>query len=778
MNELAPVKFGIGAPLRRKEDVAFVTGRGRFTDDFQPEGQLQLFLLRSPHAHATFKIIDASAARACPGVHLVLTAADITHLNALPNVTPVRQPDGTMSVNRDVPVLCDGLVRHVGDGVACIVADTQAIARDAAEMIEIEWDSLPAGVDTARALDPSTPLVYPDAGTNLAFIGEVGDRKKTGAAFATAASVATLRVINNRVICNYMEPRACLAQWLPDENRWSVIVGSQGVHGMQGALAKSMGVPRQMVRVRTADVGGGFGTKSFNYREYPLALEAAKRLGRPVKWTCERTEHFLADAHGRDNVTTGRMAMDKDGKFLALEVDLIAAMGAYLHQFGPYIPMLGCTMSTGVYDIAAMAITVRGVYSHTTPTDAYRGAGRPEAAYMIERLVDECARQLGISREEIRRRNFVRPWQMPYTSAGKRMYDTGEFDAHMTLAMHRSGWDGFEERCVEAWSRGRIRGIGLATYIEACAFAGSEAAFLQLRKDGSVELRIGTQSNGQGHATAYAQMASEKLGLDYEKIEVRQGDTDELARGGGTGGSRSVPLGGVSVVAASQILAQKLKKLGADHLEASPDDIELVGGTARIAGTDRFVTFADLAIAATDASDLKADADIKQTEATYPNGTHVCEVEIDPETGTTAIVAYTIVDDFGVSVNPLLLAGQVHGGVVQGIGQCLAERVHYDDSGQLVTASFMDYAMPLASHVPHLHFETRNVPSTTNALGIKGAGEAGSIGSCPAIMNAVVHALGTNYGIWHIDMPATPLAVWQAIEAVQANSIPQKLDQA
>jgi len=768
MNEIAHAKFGIGAPLRRKEDNAFVTGNGRYTDDFRLDGMLNGFVLRSPYAHARFKVTDAAAAMESEGVSLVLTANDVGHLKPLPTQTPVKQVDGTMSANRDIPVLCAGIARHVGDAIAFIVADTVAQARDAAERIEIDWEPLDVIAETGAALEPGVPLVYPESATNLAFEGLVGDRKKTEKAFAEAKQIVELKLVNNRLVCNYMEPRSCIAEWVAAEDRWSVIVGSQGVHGIQAALAKVMGVGKERMRIRTADVGGGFGTKSFNYREYPLVLEAAKRLGRPVRWTSDRTEHFLADAHGRDNITTARMAIDANGKFLAVDIDLVAAMGAYLHQFGPYIPMLGVTMTTGVYDIPAMACRVRGVFTHTTPTDAYRGAGRPEAAYVIERLVDECARVLGLSREEMRRRNFIRPEQMPYTTPGKRMYDTGEFNGHMTLAMERAGWAGFARRADEAKARGKVRGIGLATYIEACAFAGSEAAFLELRKDGTVELKIGTQSNGQGHATAYAQLAGEKLGLDYEKIEVRQGDTDELARGGGTGGSRSVPLGGVSVVRASEILAEKIRKLASDELETDPADIELVDGSARIAGTDRVISFADIAGKARKKADISADADVKQAEATYPNGTHVCEVEIDPETGITEIVAFTIVDDFGVTVNPILLAGQVHGGVVQGIGQCLNEHVVYDDSGQLVTASFMDYSMPLALHIPDIAFETRNVPSTTNALGIKGAGEAGSIGSCPAVMNAIVHALSANFGVHHIDMPATPLAVWKAIRSADA----------
>jgi carbon-monoxide dehydrogenase large subunit len=516
-------------------------------------------------------------------------------------------------------------------------------------------------------------------------------------------------------------------------------------------------------RVITRDVGGGFGTKSFNYREYPLSLVSARRLGRPVKWVSDRTEHFLADAHGRDNDVTASLAMDKDGRILGLKIDLLANMGGYLHQFGPYIPALGATMSTGVYDIQNLDFEMRGVYTHTTPLDAYRGAGRPEAAFLIERLVDAAAREIGMPVEELRRKNFIKPEQMPYLTPGGRRYDVGEFDGHMTRALEKAGKASFPERVKEAEARGKLRGFGTAVYIEACAFAGSEPAKLTLDADGGITLYIGTQTNGQGHATAYSQFVADKIGLDFEKITVRQGDTAELAKGGGTGGSRSIPLGGVSVARASEVLAEKMKKLAADELEASPADIELVDGDARIVGTDRVISYADIARAAKTEEDRTGDADVVQDEATYPNGTHICEVEIDPETGDVEIIRYTIVDDFGVTVNPVLLLGQVHGGVMQGIGQCLTEGVVYSEDGQLLTASFMDYAMPRADDAPFFDFETRNVPSITNALGIKGAGEAGTIGACPAVVNALIDALYRACGVGEIEMPATPLRVWEAL---------------
>lgn len=763
MNEIAHAKFGMGASVLRKEDNAFITGKGLYTDDKHAEGVLHGYVLRSPMAHAKFTINDITSAQEMQGVHAVITHADVSDLNPIKCLAPVKQPDGSMNKGRDIPILCEDTVRHVGDAIAFIVAETVALARDAAEMIDVDFEMLPAAIGTMEALNPDSPKVYDDGDGNLAFTHFMGDREKTDVVFAKADHVTEITVINNRLISNYMETRACQANWDTEQNRFDVTVGSQGVFGMRRVLAGVFGVDPEEIHVMTHDVGGGFGTKVFCYREYPLCMAAAKKLGRPVKWTCDRSEHFVSDAHGRDNVVTAKMATDKDGKFLAIDVDLVAAMGAYLHTFGPFIPYLGITMTTGLYDIEAMAVLMRGSYTHTVPLDAYRGAGRPEAAYLIERLVDQCARELDLTYDEIRRRNLIKPEQLPYTTPGGRMYDTGEYQEHMEACMEKASWSAFEARNESAKVNGKVRGIGMSTYIEACAFAGSEPAFLELKKDGTVDLKIGTQSNGQGHATAYTQLAAEKLGLDYEKINLRQGDTDDLENGGGTGGSRSIPLGGVSVSRAGEQLADKIKQIAADELEASATDIELDQGEARIVGTDRAISFADIAAAASDPEDLKGEGEFKQAEATYPNGTHICEVEIDPETGVCEIVKYTIMDDFGVTLNPILLAGQVHGGVAQGIGQVLNERVVYDEEGQLLTASFMDYGMPRADTVPGFDFNTRNVPSTTNALGIKGAGEAGTIGATPAVMNAVVDALYRNYGITGIDMPVTPAKLWSVI---------------
>ncbi len=764
MTVLTP-KFGMGASVLRVEDAAFITGKGRYTDDIAPEGTLHGYVLRSPMANAGFTIASTDAAKAAPGVRLVLTGADVAHLNPLKSSAMQRQPDGTRAPTRDIPILCTDQVRYVGDAIAFVVAESRAQAQDAAELIDVTYEDRPAIAATAGALNADAPLVWPEAGSNKSFEYLLGEREKADAAFARATRFARIAFRNNRLVCNYMEPRAAIGEWHADEDRFVLTTGSQGVHSMRRIIAERVfAMPLEKLRVVTPDVGGGFGPKTFVYREYPLVLEAAKRLGRPVKWTGDRAEHFMTDAQGRDNQVEAEMAMDDDGRFLALRVTNVANMGAYNSQYGPFIPYVGATMSTGVYDIQALDVSITGVFTNTCPVDAYRGAGRPEAAFLLEKLVDECAREMGLAPDEIRRRNFIRPEQFPYRTQTGRLYDVGEFEGHMDQALERADWKGFSERAAHSRARGRLRGIGMATYIEACSFAGSEPAHVALNGDGTVTLKIGTQSNGQGHATAYAQFVSEKLDLPIDRITVHQGDTDALATGGGTGGSRSIPLGGVSAARAGEDLAGKIRKIAADELEAAAADIELVDGTARIVGTDRSMDFAAIAKAASRPEDLQGMGEFVQDEDTYPNGTHICELEIEPETGDVEILAYTIVDDFGATVNPILLAGQVHGGVVQGAGQALVEDTVYAEDGQLITASFMDYAMPRADDVPSFSFETRNVPSTTNALGIKGAGEAGTIGATPAAMNAVTDALYRGYGIRHIDMPATPSRIWRAIK--------------
>jgi carbon-monoxide dehydrogenase large subunit len=761
---MAPLKFGMGASPRRIEDASLITGRGRYPTDVKPAGALTAYVLRSSAGHARIKVGDVSAARAAKGVHLVWTAADVTDLALMPCMA---KPEAKEPIeDPPYPVLCGDTVKHVGDAIAFIVADDLNLAKSAAEQIEVEYETLPAVTGTVAALEPGAPLVWPERGTNLAFEAEMGDKAACDAAFAAADKVVELTIVNNRLVCNYMEPRALVAEWDADDHV-TVTVGSQGVHFMRDSLAKVLNVDPKTMRVLTPDVGGGFGTKNFNYREYPLTIKAAKALGRPVKWVSDRNEHFMACAHGRDNVTTGAFALDANGRVTAMRCELIANMGSYFNQYGPYIPTIGLTMLTGVYDIQTTHAVCKAVFTNTVPTDAYRGAGRPEASYFVERLMDEAARVTGLAPTEIRRRNFIKPEQMPYKTTAGRTYDTGEFAAHMDKALQVAEAGSFASRQEEANERNRIRGLGFATYVEVCAFGVSEAAKAVLETDGMVSVHIGTQSTGQGHQTAYAQFVAGPLGLDYDRIRIVQGDSDALETGGGTGGSRSIPLGVPSVDIASRQLAAQIKELAADELETGIGDIELSGGAARVVGTDRSVSFAAIASGAKDKSKLTAKGEFKAEENTYPNGTHVCEVEIDPETGQTEIVRYTIVDDFGATVNPMLLAGQIHGGVAQGIGQALTEHTVYDDSGQLLTATFNDYAMPRADDMPSFHFETRNVPSKWNILGIKGAGEAGTIGSAPAVMNAVGDALRRAYGITRIDMPATPRRVWETIQAAR-----------
>jgi aerobic carbon-monoxide dehydrogenase large subunit len=767
------MKFGVGQPARRLEDARLVTGAGRYTDDYRPANMVHGIVVRSPHAHARFKIGDLTAVRAMPGVLLVLCYDDVRGLGTLPCVGTTKNADGSRMATPPYPVLSQDTVRHVGDAVAFVVAETEDQARAAAEAVPIDWEPLDAAVGIAGAEADGAPLVWPDIEGNLAFDTEVGSsRDKTDAAFARAHRVISLTLVNNRLVTNYLEPRACVAEYEESSQRWTLTLGSQGSHDIRNSLAKTiLKVAPERIRVVTPDVGGGFGTKIFMYREYPLCMIAAERLKTPVRWAADRTEHFLGDAQGRDNVTSAQMAISQRGKFLALRIDLKADLGAYLSQFAPFVPSSGARMSPGCYDIPAVHARVRGFYTHTLPVDAYRGAGRPEAAYIIERFVDHIARELGKTPDAIRALNFVRPDQMPHETATGRVYDSGEFEGHMRRAMEVAEWGDFKQRLSRSKKRNRIRGIGLASYIEACAGGSPENATVRLESDGTVTVLIGTQSTGQGHLTAYAQLVSQHLDIPLDRVRVHQGDTDVVATGGGTGGSRSIPVGGASVAGASLVLAENLKLLAADSLEAGIGDLEIADGQVRIAGTDRAVSFADLVASPKATPELLSSTDSwKPPEATYPNGTHVCEVEIDPETGETEVVRYTIVDDFGVTLNPLLLMGQVHGGAAQGIGQALHERTVYDAGGQLVTASFMDYRLPRAADIPDFHFETRNVPSLTNIMGMKGAGEAGAIGACPAVMNAVADALYRAFGIRAIDMPATPDRVFAAIRdaSVQA----------
>jgi len=757
-----PIKFGVGQSVLRKEDDALIRGKGHYTDDHAPQDALRALVLRSLLAHAEYTI-NVSRARALPGVALILTADDVKDLGSLPcqfnlETDPFTAPP--------YPILAKDEVRHVGDAVAFVVAGTLEQARDAIEAIEVKWSPLPAVTGVVNAVKKGAPQVWPGKPGNILFDVSIGDKKAAAAGFATAHAVAEVSIVNPRVVANFMETRAAVCEYDERGDRFTLTTGSQGSHRLRDILCQDvLNIPTDKMRVICPDVGGGFGTKLFPYREYALMAVAARKLRKPVKWTAERSEHFISDSQGRDNVTTAKMALAEDGRFLAMDVDLMGDMGAYLSTFGPYIPYGGASMLPGLYDIQAFHCRVRAIFTHSVPVDAYRGAGRPEAAYVIERLVDACARKLGMTPDAIRRKNFIQPRAMPYKTATGKVYDSGDFAAHLKRAMEIASWKEFPSRARLARKQGLIRGIGLSSYVEICGTMGDETASVRLDPNGDVTILIGTQSSGQGHQTAYAQVVAEQFGLPPERVHIHQGDTDEIPTGLGTGGSSSIPSGGVCVERATRELGRKLKEISAQALEAGVGDLEIADGVVRIAGTDRAISFADLAKRpGADPSKMNASATFSSADGTYPNGTHLAEVEIDPATGVVKVVNYVIVDDFGKTLNPLLLAGQVHGGAMQGIGQALMERAVYGaDDGQLVTGSFMDYPLPRAADGPTFVFETHNIPCKTNPMGVKGAGEAGAIGSCPAVVNAIVDALWREYKIDHIDMPATPERVWMAI---------------
>ena len=767
-------KFGIGQPVRRVEDQRLVTGRGRFTDDVNLPGQVYGFVVRSPHAHARIRRIDTSKAMAAPGVLAVLTAADVGGAS-IPCFVPITNRDGSKAPMPAHPILCRDKVRYVGDKVAFVVAETRAQARDAAELVEVDYEPLEAVVDTAAALGARVPPVHEECPGNLAFDWHFGDEQAVAAAFAKAARRVRLELVNNRLVCNPMEPRAAVAEWDAGAGKLTVHTCTQGGWAFRDVLAQNLGLPKEKVRVVTPDVGGGFGMKAMFYGEYTLCAFAARKLGRPVKWTSERGEAFLSDSQGRDHVTVAELALDSDHRILGLKVDVVANMGAYYYFFAPFIPT-GAALKVlpGVYDVKCLSYGVKAVFTNTVPVDAYRGAGRPESIYCIERLMDLAAAELGVDRLELRRKNFIRPEQMPFKTAAGEVYDSGDFERVMTAAVARADWQGFPARRAEAARRGKLRGIGLCYYIESTMGNPVEHATVRFAADGAVEVLVGTQSNGQGHETAYAQVLVDRLGVPFEKVRIVQGDTDAIADGGGTGGSRSLTAEGVAILEASDRVIEKGKIAAAHVFEAAVADIAFEGGTFRVAGTDRAIGIMELAervrVMASKPAGLEegldASASIELDAWTFPNGCHVAEVEVDPETGVTRIVRYTVVDDFGVVVNPLLVEGQVHGGVVQGIGQALLEHTVYDRSGQLLTGSFMDYCMPRADDLPSFDFSTVEVRCRNNPLGVKGCGEAGSVGSCAAVINALVDALSP-LGIRHVDMPALPEKVWRLAQGAR-----------
>ena len=664
-------------------------------------------------------------------------------------------------------------MRYVGDAVAMVIAETPEQAQDAAELIMVDYDELPVIADTEGASDPSSPVIWEENGSNIAYDWELGDVAAVKEGFDTAHHVTRLRLINNRIVVNAMEPRAALGDYDASRDHYTLYTGCQGVHGLRNFIAGySLGIDPKQLRVVSDDVGGGFGMKTFNYPEYPLVLFAAKQLGRPVKWVADRSESFVTDTQGRDHVTEASVALDADGKILGLRVETIANLGAYQGQFGPFIPTLAPRgMHVGVYMVPALYNRVRAVYTNTTPVDAYRGAGRPEASYVIERLIEKAAKEFGVAPAELRRRNFVPSDMMPIDQKPVLPFDSGDFNRNLTDALAHSDYDGFEARRAKAASEGKLRGIGISYYVERTAAGMSDYARIAVDpEEGTVHVWTGQQTNGQGHETVWTQLICQRLGLDAEKVKIHLGDSDILPGGAGTGGSKAVYMVSGAISSASDDLIDKGREIAANELEAAKADIEYRGEYGEpvfaVSGTDKSIDLFQVARQAStqaDLGELSGDGEYSQKENTFPNGAHICEVEIDADTGRYHIVKFTAVDDFGQILNPLIVAGQVHGGIVQGLGQAMGELAKYDENGQLMTGSFMDYWMPRADDMPSFDISWNEIPSRSNALGVKGAGEAGTVGAPAAFINAVIDALKP-YGVEAIDMPVTPLKLWEIIQ--------------
>jgi len=776
---------GIGAAVRRKEDLRFITGRGHYTDDFERPGQGHAFFLRSPHAHAKIVRIDAAALQDRPGVQ-VLTGADLA-ADKIGNLIcgwMIHSKDGSPMRMAPHPALANGKVCHVGDPVAVVIADSLAEARDAAEQVSVDYEVLPAVADPARAQEPGAPQIHEVAPNNAIYDWHLGDREKTAAAFAAARHVAKIDLVNNRLVPNAIEPRAAIAEYDAGNQSFTLWNTTQNPHVARLVIAAFVGMaPEHKLRVIAPDVGGGFGSKIFIYPEEVVALWAAKRTGRPVKWVAQRTEAFLSDAHGRDHVTHAEMAFDENGRILGLRAKTIANLGAYMSTFSSSVPTyLYATLLSGQYDIPNIYCEVDAVYTNTVPVDAYRGAGRPEATFVVERLVEIGARVMGVDPADLRRRNFIKsfPHQTPVIMA----YDVGDYDASLKKALELADYKGFGKRKRESARQGKLRGIGLSAYIEACGIAPSQAvgalgcgvglwesAEVRVNPTGSVEVLTGSHSHGQGHETTFAQLVSERLGIPLDTISIVHGDTDKVQFGMGTYGSRSGAVGMSAIVRALDKIEAKAKKVAAHMLEAAEGDIELKDGKFIVSGTDRSAAWGEVALNAYIAHrfagqnlepGLKEGAFYDPINFTFPAGCHVCEVEVDPNTGETEIVGWTAVDDFGVVVNPMIVEGQVHGGIAQGVGQAMLEGAVYSEEGQLVTGSFMDYVMPRADNLPSFHVDMTVTRCPSNPLGIKGCGEAGAIAAPAAVINAITHAIGTE----DLAMPASPQAVWAAVQKV------------
>ena len=775
-NDLALMKFGVGQPVPRKEDPTLLRGEGRYTDDISLPGQAYAVMVRSKIAHGILKGIDTKAASALPGVLAILTDSDLeaAGFGPLRCGMNIPQRDGSPMKTPPRPSLAKGKVRYVGEAVACVVAETAVQAKDAAEAVELDIEDLPAVTTPADALKPGAPQLHDDVPGNLALDFHYGDAEVVKKAFAEAAHVTRLEIVSNRIIVNAMEPRSAIGSYDPKSERWTLNVGCQGVIGLRGGLAKDvLKVPpdkvADKVRVLTGNVGGSFGMKSQVYPEYGPLLLASKKLGRPVKWTDERSESFLSDHHGRDHQRVAELALDKDGKFLAVRLSGTGNAGAYI-----YPPMPATTNAVknviDVYKTPAMEVNSKVVFTNTTPIAAYRGAGRPEGNYYMERLIDTAAGEMGIDRVELRRRNHIAPEQMPYKAPSGMNYDSGEFTTILDKALKAADWQGFDKRKQESASRNKLRGRGIGSYLEVTGPPSKEYGGIRFEGDGTITMLSGTLDYGQGHATPFAQVLAAHTGIPFERFRLLQGDSDQLKVGGGTGGSKSALVASQAFLEAGDKLIEQGKQIAAHVLEASAVDIEFSRGRFTIAGTDRGVSIVELADKLR--GGLKLPADVPQSldvshisdnpPFSFPNGCHIAEVEIDRDTGVIEVVRYFMVNDFGTVINPMLVAGQAHGGVIQGIGQALMERTVYDEQGQAITGSYMDYAMPRASDAPDFSIENHSVPCKTNRMGIKGCGEAGCAGALPSVMNAVVDALGGR----HIDMPATPEKVWRMLNGL------------
>jgi carbon-monoxide dehydrogenase large subunit len=771
-NALSLTKFGIGQPVRRSEDPALVRGEGRYTDDTQRTGQTYAMMVRSSVAHGLIRGIDTAAAKAMPGVLAVYTAADLTGYGGLKCNLPLKSRDGSPIRYTPRPALAGDKVRFVGDPVACVVAETIAQAKDGAEAVVLDIEPLPAVVSARAAAQAGAPQLYDEVPGNVALDYHFGDKDKVAEAFAQAAHVVRLPLVNQRLVVNSIEPRSAIGEFDAKEDKWTLHSCSQGVFGLKNMLRDILGAPADKVRVLTGNVGGSFGMKAAVYPEYVCILHGARALGRPVKWTDERSGSFMSDHHGRDHDMTVEVAFDKDGLIQAVRANGYGNLGGYCSAFGPLLPTLNLVKNIiSMYRTPLLEVSTLCVFSNTTLVSAYRGAGRPEGAFCMERMMDYAAAQLGIDRFELRKRNFIKAREMPFAMAAGMTYDCGDFPGLFKDAVERADVKGFKRRKRESKRAGKLRGLGVACYVETTAAMTTEMGGIRFNTDGTVTIVTGTLDYGQGHASAFAQVLVEKLGVPFDRIKLVQGDSDQLVTGGGTGGSRSAMASGTAVSQASDTVIENGRQIAAHVLEASAGDIEFKSGHFVIAGTDRSIGIMELAERLRGGLKLPegvpATHDVthvtEQIPGTFPNGVHVVEVEIDPDTGLTRAVKYTAVNDFGTVLNPMLVEGQVQGGAIQGLGQVLLEAAVYDADGQLVTGSFMDYAMPRAHDAPMIAVSNHPVPTKTNPIGAKGCGEAGTSGGLPAVANAVIDAL-SDYGIRHLEMPMTSARIWQAIQ--------------